>query len=67
MSPLAAKLIAVCLIAVLILIMRLLFKNTLKGEAGASNLLFIAFVPIYGIALPFVLIFLFKVIYYMFV
>ncbi|TMV53098.1 hypothetical protein FE783_02630 [Paenibacillus mesophilus] len=67
MSPLAAKIIAVCVIAVLILIARMLFKGTLKGEAGASNLLFIAFVPLYGIALPLVLIFLFKAIYYMFV
>ncbi|MDF2661419.1 MAG: hypothetical protein K0Q94_4210 [Paenibacillus sp.] len=65
MSPLAAKLIGICAIAVLIIVMRLIFKNTLKGEAGASNLLFIAFVPLYGIALPLVLIFLFKVIYYM--
>lgn len=66
MSPLAAKIIAVCLIAVLILIARMLFKGTLKGEAGASHLLFVAFIPIYGMAVPFVLILLFKVIYYMF-
>ncbi|TNJ57639.1 hypothetical protein FE784_38400 [Paenibacillus hemerocallicola] len=65
MSPLGAKFIGICVIAVLFIVMRLIFKNTLKGEAGASNLLFIAFVPLYGIALPFVLIFLFKVIYYM--
>lgn len=65
MSPLGAKLIGICVIAVLFIVMRLIFKNTLKGEAGASNLLFIAFVPLYGIALPLVLIFLFKVIYYM--
>lgn len=67
MSPLAAKLIGIGLLLLLYYIAKRTFKNTLKGEAGASNLLFIAFVPLYGIALPFVLVYLFKVIYYMFV
>lgn len=66
MSPLAAKLLGIGLLIALFFIFRLLFRNTLKGEAGASNLLFIAFVPIYGAALPLVVVFLFKAVYYMF-
>lgn len=67
MTPLAAKIIGICLIALLFVIWRLLFKNTLKGEAGASSLLFVAIVAPIGMALPTVLTFLFKVVYYMFV
>lgn len=64
MSPLAGKLIAIALIALVYYILKLMFKGVLRGEAGASMILVVVFSPaiaMIGIAL---LYFLVKALYY---
>ncbi|MEF3306933.1 hypothetical protein [Paenibacillus sp. GYB003] len=67
MTPFAAKLIVLAVAAVAFYVMKLMFKGTLKGEAGASNILFVTMTPLIAAGCLFVFFFLFKAVYYMFV
>lgn len=65
MTPLAAKILMGITLVALYFIWRILFKNTLKGEVGASMIFFVCLAPTAAMIGIFLLLFLFRMMYYL--
>jgi hypothetical protein len=64
MTPFGGKIIIILIIAVLYVVMKMMFKNTLKGERSVPYLLFIIFTPFIAYASAIILLYFVKVVYY---